>query len=76
MVNKPKLVSNTLEKFISAAAKLLDFFLLPDTISFPQANLSADVEERISLLELSQGIAKGRSGFNNWVSTTKSACIV
>ena len=30
-VNERKLISNALEQFISAAVKLLDFFLLPDT---------------------------------------------
>ena len=30
-VNKRELISNTLKQFISAAAKLLDFFLLADT---------------------------------------------
>ena len=30
-VNERELISSALEKFISAAAKLLDFFLLPDT---------------------------------------------
>ena len=44
-------------------------------VPFPQAKLQADAEERISLLELGRAW-KRRSGFNNWVSTTKSACIV
>ena len=45
MVNKYKLVSNTLEQFISAITKLLDFFLLADicTLRFDKLFRSSEI---------------------------------